>query len=74
MTIRREADELRFTMQDNGRSFDPTAVTSSGFGLTNITQRVQILGGTLAIKAVPGQGTTVIIKLELPQKMREEKP
>ena len=74
MTIRRDSVGLRFTMQDNGRGFDPAAVTSCGFGLTNITQRVQILGGTLEIKAVPSQGTTVIIKLELPQKMREEKP
>ena len=43
-----EANEFIFEITDDGRRFDPTTV-DRGYGLTNIDERAQTLGGTLEI-------------------------
>ena len=55
-----DADQgtLRFTVADDGKGFD-AAVTGSGHGLTNLSDRIAALGGTLHIESAPGAGTTV---------------
>ena len=54
--------ELRFEVVDDGRGFDPhTAVR--GAGLTNMADRVDALGGTLAVASSPGQGTAIRVTL-----------
>ena len=50
--------ELEFRVEDDGDGFD-TSATGSGQGLTNLSDRVAALGGTLRIESAPGQGTTV---------------
>ncbi len=52
-------DGLRFRVADDGCGFDPAAVTS-GVGLTTMGDRVDALGGSLAIEARPGGGTHVV--------------
>jgi signal transduction histidine kinase len=55
---------LQITVRDNGRGMDEaTARPARGLGLTSITERVRILGGTLAIESAPGQGTTLHIRI-----------
>lgn len=49
---------LEFRVEDDGIGFD-TAATGSGHGLTNLSDRVAALGGTLDIDSSPGNGTTV---------------
>jgi signal transduction histidine kinase len=49
--------QLRFEVEDDGRGFDPSA--ASGSGLTNMRDRLDALGGTLAVRSEPGAGTTV---------------
>jgi signal transduction histidine kinase len=64
-------NELRFTVRDNGVGFDPqrllldSAEKSDSFGLRATRERVQQLGGTLAVDALPGRGTTLTVKLFL---------
>jgi signal transduction histidine kinase len=57
-TVRlREADgTLKFEVFDDGRGFD-AATTARGSGLTNMADRVDALGGDLAITSAPGRGT-----------------
>jgi signal transduction histidine kinase len=50
------------TVTDNGRGFSADA-TGSGFGLKSMEERVQLVGGTFAIRAAPGGGTIVEISL-----------
>jgi signal transduction histidine kinase len=58
-------------IQDAGRGFDPTAATGSGsprggFGLGNMRERAQALGGTVDIDSVPGGGTRIAVTLPVP--------
>jgi len=49
---------LTFSVQDDGRGFDPTTAVK-GAGTQNMRDRVEALGGTLTISSAPGHGTTV---------------
>lgn len=49
---------LTVTITDTGRGFDP-ANTPAGNGLTNMSDRLAVIGGTLTITSTPGHGTTV---------------
>jgi signal transduction histidine kinase len=55
-----EADgRLELAVGDDGRGFEPSAPTA-GFGLTGMRERVEMLGGTLAVESSPaGLGTLV---------------
>jgi signal transduction histidine kinase len=68
--IRQINGYLIATITDNGVGFRADALTRSRFprfGLTTMRERAESIGGTLAIDAEPGRGTTV--RFELP--MRE---
>jgi signal transduction histidine kinase len=56
--LRRDGNELAFSVHDTGRGFDPR-VTARGAGLTGIQDRVDTVGGRVEILAAPGRGTTV---------------
>ena len=52
------AGMLTFVVRDDGPGFEPTTVRA-GHGLQNMADRVGAVGGTLAVDAAPGTGTTV---------------
>jgi len=59
---------VQMTVQDNGRGFKPPSLTSdlttSGkLGLIGMYERARLLGGTLAIRSKPGQGTCVTVSV-----------
>ena len=55
---------VELVVGDNGRGFDPQALPDlGGMGLTNMRQRVEDAGGTLAIASTPGQGTQVKVRV-----------
>jgi signal transduction histidine kinase len=60
VTVRlgQENGNLVFTVVDDGRGFDP-ATTPHGSGLQNMSDRLEALGGSVAVASKPGQGTTV---------------
>jgi two-component system, NarL family, sensor kinase len=62
----REGDLIRVEVQDDGRGFDAGSLGSRGagdhFGLFNINERIQYLGGVMEIRSVPGRGTTVVLR------------
>ncbi len=51
-------------LTDDGQGFDPT-VPHSGAGLNGMVERVQMLGGHLTIKSVPGMGTQIQVTIPL---------
>ena len=58
--------ELRFTVSDSGRGFDPAvaqprAPEAPGFGLFRISERVECVGGRLLVDSREGAGTRVTI-------------
>jgi signal transduction histidine kinase len=53
---------LRVCVQDDGRG---GASPARGSGLVGITDRVEALGGTLALHSPPGSGTSVELALPL---------
>ena len=56
---------LLFEVEDDGRGFD-VEHASKGAGLTNMTDRVDAIGGVLRIRSSLGGGTTVAGSLPLP--------
>jgi len=62
--MRTEIGEVRVEIADDGRGgADPTA--GNGTGLRGLADRVEALGGQLAVESPPGQGTTVRAVLPL---------
>lgn len=59
--------EVRLEVADDGRSFAPAKVTRAQqrgrIGLFSIHERAALLGGTLAIDARPGDGTSLVVTL-----------
>ena len=56
---RESAVRVVLTISDNGRGFDPAAVSSDHLGLGIIHERSQAIGAALRIASRPGQGTVV---------------
>jgi signal transduction histidine kinase len=58
--------DLRLSVCDDGCGFDATrrpVRPDSGFGLVSMGERAGALGGTLAVRSVPGFGTTIEVVL-----------
>ncbi|MGI4884843.1 MAG: ATP-binding protein [Janthinobacterium lividum] len=62
--VAREGPEVHLSVEDDGVGFDAAAPGApQGLGLAGIRTRVGLLGGTLTIRARPGQGTGVFLVL-----------
>ncbi len=57
-----ESGMLKLAIADNGRGFDPGAVSASANGLINLRQRLGALGGTARLESQSGVGTTVTLE------------
>lgn len=73
ITLARVKDKVQITVEDMGIGFDSDGIThnadsESGFGLFNITERMNLMGGSLNIISQPGAGTTVILQAPLLEK------
>jgi signal transduction histidine kinase len=70
IALRSEPETIRCSIRDDGHGFDVGAIMESrgesGLGLRLIQDRLESVGGTLAIISAPGHGTelTATIPLE----------
>lgn len=53
--------ELRLTVADNGKGFDPRTVNGGHFGLKGLRERADLVGAKLDITSEPQHGTTLIL-------------
>jgi len=63
---RAEGPMTRIEVRDRGVGFDPSrqedhALTRGGFGLFSIRERLELLGGSLAVQSAPGRGTQIVL-------------
>jgi len=58
ITLAQRDGTLEFAVRDDGRGFD-VAARSTGTGLQGIADRLDAIGGTLAIESAPGAGTSI---------------
>lgn len=50
---------LRMAVRDEGPGFDPAQVPAGHYGLQNMRERAEAVGGRVKISSAPGQGTQV---------------
>ena len=64
--IKREENKVLITIEDNGKSFDPANVRSSGggLGLVGLKERAQLLSGEFLIDSRIGEGTKIRVEIE----------
>lgn len=63
-------EAVNVIIKDNGRGFDPIAVTKArrdNYGLTSLRERAELLQGTCEVKSSPGRGTELKIKVPVSQ-------
>jgi len=59
------AGRLRALVEDNGIGFDPTEPALGHLGLQGMSERAEIVGGTVSVTSVPGSGTTIVLEIPL---------
>jgi two-component system NarL family sensor kinase len=52
-------EQVRLTVEDDGRGFDPSGVPGDRHGLVGMRERAQMLGGALEVRSSAGEGTRV---------------
>ncbi len=57
--IAERADELSFEVVDDGIGCEIESCRGPGIGLTNMSERISALHGTLDVQSVSGRGTSV---------------
>ena len=67
--VTEEGETLRVRVADRGEGFDPR-ISTEGFGLTGMRERVTLAGGTLELESAPGGGTTIVSTI--PIRRRDE--
>ena len=59
VTLRFPSDAVEIEVSDDGRGFDPSAPKPGHYGLDNMRERANKVGGTVTVEAAPGKGTEV---------------
>jgi signal transduction histidine kinase len=54
---------IRLRVADDGKGFAGSSNDGAGLGILSMRERVQMAGGRIAIRSVPGQGTRVAVTL-----------
>ena len=79
VSIERVGDNIQVSLTDNGAGFAAEAAgaglsmdKTGGFGLFNIKERLEHLGGNLKIESSPGRGTSITLTAPLEKKDRIE--
>jgi PAS domain S-box-containing protein len=65
LSLRLEAGQAVLRIEDDGRGFVPESAGGRGWGLRNLAERAEALGGSLEITSVPGDGATVTLRVPL---------
>ena len=58
------ADKTTLIIADNGRGFEPNAVSLNSYGLAGMKQRLAEINGTLTVESILAVGTSVIAEVQ----------
>ena len=67
LSLSQNGSELALDYTDDGRGFNPQAMMDCGMGLSNISSRINSLGGTLDISSAKGKGMRAAIRVNTQQ-------
>lgn len=68
VVVLRKLNEITMLVEDDGQGFDIAAAQEKGdqcLGLLGMRERVNLLGGSFVIESVPGEGTTIRVRIPL---------
>jgi signal transduction histidine kinase len=60
---------IQLEIEDNGLGFNPDTTDSGGLGLTSMRERAGKVGGILTILSSPGEGTKIVVRVEMPESL-----
>lgn len=68
--MNRKEKQVQITVKDRGKGFDAKKLNlkkgrDGGFGLFNLQERFDLLGGSLELHSKPGNGTTITLMAPL---------
>ena len=70
--LRQLDSTVLFKIEDNGVGFNSEEILPGSYGINNMKERVQGLGGQVRIVSFPNQGKTIEIKIPLSRHMEDE--
>ncbi|NIM13597.1 MAG: PAS domain S-box protein [Candidatus Aminicenantes bacterium] len=73
VVVKEENGDITFRVRDNGKGFELSKVrerkfNTRGVGLTAMTERIHMLGGTFEVHSQPGEGTEIRIRVPIEEK------
>ena len=70
VTLAMVGPQLQLLVFDHGKGFETEKPRfQTGIGLSSIEERVRLIGGELSIESAPGKGTTIEVRVTLPESM-----
>ncbi len=69
LSLESDAEAVQLELRDDGAGFDPARVRTTdrgGLGLVGMRERAALFGGSFEIHSVPGDGSTLTVRLPLP--------
>jgi len=72
LTLSHDGGRVSLTIRDDGKGFDPGAAARrgsslTGYGLSSMRERTELLGGSFRVVSAPSEGTTIFADLPLEQ-------
>jgi len=65
--LERRHDSVLLVVEDDGIGFEADGdLKGQGFGLVGMRERATLVGGSVEIESAPGQGTTVLVRIDVP--------
>lgn len=68
ITLGYDSGRVRFSVVDDGKGFTPPSIPhpqGSGWGMTIMRERAELVGGDFSFDSTPGQGTVVTVEIPL---------
>jgi two-component system NarL family sensor kinase len=64
-------EEVKITVEDHGRGFDPENLPPGHYGLVGISERARLMGGALSIQSSPDEGTHIEVTIPISSSAEE---